>query len=142
MSAAPELEEHAMTQDDLVKAADAKGTVGKEVIRELRAEGLLTEVGEGKRGDPYRYFLSDVTPTPRAAEKIVPFPHPSEIPNDPDGARAYTAALAIELGFPRVQGFCIGGASEWQRFAAKAPREVLHMAVGELEELGDRSATG
>ena len=79
---------------------------------------------------------------PRATGKIIPFPHPSELPNDPDGSRALTLALAVELDFPRVQGFCLGGQAEWQRFAERAPREILCSAIGELEELGDGRAVG
>jgi len=56
LDAAPTCEADAITEADLVAAADVKRTVGQGAIREHLAAGRLARIGEGKRGDPYRYW--------------------------------------------------------------------------------------
>jgi hypothetical protein len=56
LMAAPASEDEAMREADLLSAADVKRTVGQGVIREYLETGRLCRVGEGKRGDPYRYW--------------------------------------------------------------------------------------
>jgi hypothetical protein len=56
LMAAPASEDEAMREADLLLAADVKRTVGQGSIREHLEAGRLCRTGEGKRGDPYRYW--------------------------------------------------------------------------------------
>jgi hypothetical protein len=56
LQAAPTSEDKAMREADLLSAADVKRTVGQGAIREYLEAGRLCRTGEGKRGDPYRYW--------------------------------------------------------------------------------------
>jgi hypothetical protein len=53
---APTSEAEAMTEKELLDAVDAKRTVGQGALRSLVDEGILICIGEGKRGNPYRYW--------------------------------------------------------------------------------------
>ena len=64
LMAAPANEDGAMREADLLSAADVKRTVGQGAIREHIDAGRLRRVGEGKRGDPFRYWR------PESAEKV------------------------------------------------------------------------
>jgi hypothetical protein len=56
LMAAPSNEDDAMREADLLLAADVKRTVGQGAIREHLDAGRLCRTGEGKRGDPFRYW--------------------------------------------------------------------------------------
>jgi hypothetical protein len=55
-TAAPASEDEAIREADLLLAADVKRTVGQGAIREHLEIGRLCRTGEGKRGDPFRYW--------------------------------------------------------------------------------------
>src|SRR5215216_4314406 len=56
LKAAPTSEAEALREAELFSAADVKRTVGQEAIREHLNAGRLHRTGEGKKGDPYRYW--------------------------------------------------------------------------------------
>jgi hypothetical protein len=56
---APESEEQAKSLDDLLKGSETARTTAQRVVKRLVREGRLTDVGEGKRGKPFRYFLPE-----------------------------------------------------------------------------------
>jgi hypothetical protein len=47
---------HAVTEPAIVAAAGVSRTVVRDVVKRCLALGWLGRLGEGKRGDPYRYF--------------------------------------------------------------------------------------
>jgi hypothetical protein len=53
---APSSEAEALREADLLSAADVKRTVGQGAIREHLDAGRLCRTGEGKKGDPFRYW--------------------------------------------------------------------------------------
>ncbi len=55
LDVAPVTQEAAKKEDELLDAAKAKRTTGREALNELMEAGLIERVGAGKRGDPYRY---------------------------------------------------------------------------------------
>ena len=61
MATAPKTEAEAATQKELTEAAEApsRRTAGR-AIEELYREGMLRRIGKGKKGDPFRYFLSEI----------------------------------------------------------------------------------
>jgi AAA domain len=64
--------ENAITMSDLVdklKEHDVKRTAAQEALLALIDEGTVTRIGAGKRGDPYRHFLSAGTPSLYTAER-------------------------------------------------------------------------
>ena len=80
---APTSEAEAMTEREILDAADVKRTVGQEVLRSLVEAGILTRIGEGKRGSPYRYWKpsekdSAGTPVDAAESNEVIFTEPGE----------------------------------------------------------------
>jgi hypothetical protein len=56
---APESEEQAKSLDDLLKGSETARTTAQRVVKRLVREGRLTEVGKGKRGNPFRYLLPE-----------------------------------------------------------------------------------
>lgn len=57
LDAAPQSEEHAVTEQDLYERAGAvKRSTARPALVELVANGALEVVGEGKKGDPRRYW--------------------------------------------------------------------------------------
>jgi hypothetical protein len=56
LEAAPRSEEDAIREADLLLAAEVKRTVGQGAIREYLDAGRLCRTGEGKKGDPFRYW--------------------------------------------------------------------------------------
>jgi len=56
IKSAPNNEDDAVTEKDLLAAAEVKRTIGQDAIRVHVAEGRLFRLGNGKRGDPYRYW--------------------------------------------------------------------------------------
>lgn len=56
LAAAPTDEADAVREDDLIAAADVKRTSGRDAIAHHLEGGRLCRVGDGKRGDPYRYW--------------------------------------------------------------------------------------
>lgn len=56
---APETEDQAKTLDDLLKGSETARTTAQRVVKRLVREGRLTEVGKGKKGNPFRYFLPE-----------------------------------------------------------------------------------
>ena len=57
--AAPESEEKAKTLDDLIDGSKTARTTAQRVVKRLATAGTLIEVGKGKRGNPFRYFLPE-----------------------------------------------------------------------------------
>lgn len=58
LDVAPATADDAMTLEELRKAAGCGRHVAQDATNALVAEGVLTRTGAGKRGDPYRYYLS------------------------------------------------------------------------------------
>jgi hypothetical protein len=59
----PAKAENAITMDELLdkaKERDVKRTAAQEALRGLVEQGTVTRIGAGKKGDPYRHFLSAV----------------------------------------------------------------------------------
>ncbi len=59
LASAPECEEKAKTLDELLDGSEAARTTAQRVVRRLVADGQLNQIGRGKRGNPFRYFLSE-----------------------------------------------------------------------------------
>lgn len=59
MTSPPESEEKAKTLDELLDGSDVARTTGYRVIKKLVAAGTLTQIGKGRRGHPFRYFLPE-----------------------------------------------------------------------------------
>jgi hypothetical protein len=47
------------TEAELNEAIEGRTTLKRKAIRELHAEGVVDRLGKGRRGDPFRYRLSD-----------------------------------------------------------------------------------
>jgi hypothetical protein len=56
---APQTLEHALTEQELLDRAEVKRSTARPALAELVANGALQTVGEGKRGDPKRYWRAD-----------------------------------------------------------------------------------
>lgn len=56
---APESEDRAKSLDELLDGSSTSRTTAQRVVRRLALEGQLTQIGRGKRGNPFRYFLSE-----------------------------------------------------------------------------------
>jgi hypothetical protein len=67
LAAAPQAEGDAITLDALLTAAKTGRTTGQRVIEVFLADGKLTRLGKGVKGDPHRYWHSKIhsaqTPT-------------------------------------------------------------------------------
>lgn len=71
---APTAEAGALTEKDLLEMTGIKRTVRQEALRQLIADNVIVRLGEGKRGDAYRYWrpgekLSAGSPSVYAAER-------------------------------------------------------------------------
>jgi len=62
LTVAAATESEAMTLGDLCVAAGAKRTAGQDAVKKLVAEGRLSQIGKGCRGDPHRYYSSKTHP--------------------------------------------------------------------------------
>lgn len=56
---ASDCEKKAKDLDDLLKGSDVARITAQQVIKRLVAEGKLVQIGKGKRGDAFRYFLPE-----------------------------------------------------------------------------------
>jgi len=60
LDSAPQSEEHAVTEQDLYERAGAvKRSTARPALLELVTSGALRQVGEGKKGDPKRYWRAN-----------------------------------------------------------------------------------
>lgn len=59
LASAPECEEKAKALDDLLDGSDVARTTAQRVAKRLIADGKLTLIGRGKKGNPFRYFLTE-----------------------------------------------------------------------------------
>ena len=59
LASAPECEEKAKTLDELLDGSEAARTTAQRVVKRLVGDGALEQIGRGKRGNPFRYFLSE-----------------------------------------------------------------------------------
>ena len=59
LAIAPQTEEDAVAQDDLIKASEVKRSTGQRAIQRLIQDEKLDRVGSGKRGDPYRFWTPE-----------------------------------------------------------------------------------
>jgi hypothetical protein len=68
----PESEDDAMTVEALCEGAGMKRTVAQAAIKALVREGIISQIGKGHKGDPFRYCAihSAGTSSPKAAERI------------------------------------------------------------------------
>lgn len=100
LDAAPASEADAIKEADLLAGADVKRTVGQDAVREHVAAGRLARVGEGKRGDPYRYWR------PAEAEKLSAAPPvvAAESKSPASGARPLLSAATPTLGAAESNG--------------------------------------
>ena len=55
---APTSEAESATEKEILEAAEVKRTVGQDALRRLIDDNVITRIGEGKRGDPYRYWTA------------------------------------------------------------------------------------
>ena len=55
---APEHEASAMTADELREGLELSRATGHRAVEALFRDGLLSRMGKGKRGDPYKYYSS------------------------------------------------------------------------------------
>jgi hypothetical protein len=62
--ALPEKESEAVDLQELVLRAALKRPTAQRAIDELLREGILSRIGKGKKGDPFRYFLSEIRSCP------------------------------------------------------------------------------
>jgi hypothetical protein len=56
---APKLEAEAVDIKVLTESAEVPRATAQRAVKELEEVGALSRVGEGKRGSPFRYFMSD-----------------------------------------------------------------------------------
>lgn len=56
---APRTDEEALGEKELIESTGIPPTTAQRAIRELLKEGLLGRIGKGRRGDCFRYFLSE-----------------------------------------------------------------------------------
>jgi len=52
----PVSQEEAISIDELCKLAHLKRTTTQDSVQELKAEGLVWQVGKGRRNDPVRFY--------------------------------------------------------------------------------------
>ena len=66
ISAAPKSESAAVRVESFMETCELPRVTAQRAIDELRNEGMLARVGEGKKGNPYRYFTPEIPfcPTP------------------------------------------------------------------------------
>jgi hypothetical protein len=58
-AAAPQLEAEAIDLRELGKTTSVSRVTAQRAVDELVRDGLLNRIGEGKRGNPFRYFLTE-----------------------------------------------------------------------------------
>ncbi len=80
----------AKTVDELIALSGVKRSSGQDALAELLREGVITRIGAGRRGDPYRYYrpeepekLSAGTSISRAAETDRLRPNGHAVLDDP-----------------------------------------------------------
>jgi hypothetical protein len=115
LAAAPQTEEEALREAELVLAADVKRTVGQAAIREHLEAGRLCRAGEGKRGDPFRYWRPGDGETASAASREEAAAESNSAP-DPDGEKVSAATQ-------RVPAESNGYHTEAEGFLSAAPKE-------------------
>jgi hypothetical protein len=59
LASAPECEDKAKTLDELLDGSEVARTTAQRVVKRLVAGGELKQIGRGKRGNAFRYFLSE-----------------------------------------------------------------------------------
>lgn len=59
----PDNEGDAMEAEEVATATDCRRTTVQNTLKSLASDGKVTRIGAGKKGDPYRYFLSAKTPS-------------------------------------------------------------------------------
>jgi 5S rRNA maturation endonuclease (ribonuclease M5) len=68
--ALPRSEDAALTEKDILAELEGvKRTTARQALRELVEDGTGQRVGAGRKGDPYRYFLSDVLKVGEPSER-------------------------------------------------------------------------
>jgi hypothetical protein len=60
LAIAPKTEPEAMDLTEISKNADVSRRTAQRAIDELRGEGMLSRIGAGKKGKPFRYFLPEI----------------------------------------------------------------------------------
>jgi hypothetical protein len=58
IASAPECEDMAKTEDKLLDGSEVSRTTAQRVIKRLVSEGKLAQIGRGKKGNPFRYFIA------------------------------------------------------------------------------------
>lgn len=58
LAVAPNLESEATDLKELMENTEVPRVTAQRAVKELTDEGVLSKVGEGKRGSPFRYFLT------------------------------------------------------------------------------------
>jgi hypothetical protein len=56
LASVPGYEEQAKTLDELLDGSDGARTTAQRAVRRLVGDGALTQIGTGKKGNPFRYF--------------------------------------------------------------------------------------
>jgi hypothetical protein len=56
---APAAELEALDLKELVATADVPRATAQRAVEELVKQGMLSRIGKGKKGDPFRYFLPE-----------------------------------------------------------------------------------
>jgi hypothetical protein len=83
---------------DKLKEHDVKRTVANEALAKLTTAGTIRRIGEGKRGDPYRYYkpvLEDENVSSALKDGV---PEERKNGHDPDATREATAARILSSG--------------------------------------------
>jgi hypothetical protein len=103
----PARPENSMKTDEILdklKEHDIKRTVANEALTKLTTAGTIRRIGEGKRGDPYRYYK------PVSEEERVSSSYKGGVPeernngHDPDETREETKALILSSGTSTYSG--------------------------------------
>jgi hypothetical protein len=97
----PARPEKAMKTDevlDKLKEHDIKRTVANDALAKLTTSGTIRRIGEGKKGDPYRYYkpFSEAEKDSSALKDGVPEERKNG--HDPDGMKGETRALILSSG--------------------------------------------
>jgi len=151
-------EEQCITREELLERLDPKpsNTLLKEVLSALEAEGHLWKEGEGKRGSPYRYRLTQERPIDRAARNSVSVtPHiytvtetesetrkPPEAAISDNGRRAAVLSLWEELGRPPVPLKPAETITDLEKWLSRGSDEDVAVVVATLRAMAAPEAGG
>lgn len=115
LSAAPRTEEEAASVEELIKGTEVARATAHRVVKSLCNRDKLFGVGKGKKGDPFRYFLTkkDSSQTsntgetnetnPSGEQNVIPFDAP-ETALDPEREQGTPKVIPPETRAPSGKG--------------------------------------